>query len=152
MLRAQEASKYEARKPRRQEEKSQECREPRNCVIVLCFFLSFFPSLLLSFSCPSFLVFMYFLCSLCCSFFIPSCFLSFFLSFFLSLFLSSSGLGLEHFVFFLIPAREARKTVFYYKIQDFVCFLILICFLLILICFCLMLICFFFDPLPKMLA
>ena len=65
------------------------------------------------------------------SFFIYSSFLLVFLSFFLS----SSGLGLEYFGFFLIPAREARNTVFYYKIQDVVFFVDLFFFDPYLFCF-----------------
>ena len=131
MLRAQEASKYEAKKP-------------RSRVVVLCFFLSSFPSLLLSFSFPSFLVFIIscvlhvfflflFFLSFCLSFFLSvflsfflyffsffrsfvfSLFLSFFLFFFLAFFLSSSGLGLEYLFFFMIPSREAGNIVFTIK-------------------------------------
>ena len=107
MLRAQEASKYEARKP-------------RSRVVVLCFILSSFPSLLLSFSFPSFLVFIYFLCYSCfLSLFIPVFFLSFFLSFVVFFFLSFLLRPGARIFFLLIPSREARNTVFYYKIKDF---------------------------------
>ena len=120
MLRAQEASKYEARKP-------------RSRVVLLCFCLSSFPSLLLSFSflpsssssisCVLHVFFLYvFLFSFC---------ISFFLSFFLS-FLLRPGARF----FLLIPSREARNTVLCYKIKDFVGFcLSSFVFLLILICF-----------------
>ena len=116
MLRAQEASKYEARKPRSQE-------------VVLSFFVSFFPPFLrcffLSLLLPSSSSFISCVLHV---FFLYLFLFSFCITFFLSFSLSSSGLGLECLFVFLIPSREARNTVFYYKIKDFVVFLILICF------------------------
>ena len=138
--RAQEASRYEARKPRRQEVTKPRIQgAKKSCCrsLFLSFLLSFVASFFLF---PSFLVFMYFLCPLCFLslfilvfflYFFFSFFLSFFLSFFFSFFLSffpPPAWG-SNILVFLIPAREARNVVFYYKIKDFVCFLILICFL-----------------------
>ena len=98
MLRAQEASKYEARKPRRQEVTKPRIQGAKKSCCRFLFLFSSFPSLLLSFffllssfsciSCVLYVLFLYlFLPSFCISFFL-SLFFSLFLSLFFSLFLS----------------------------------------------------------------
>ena len=137
MLRATEASKYEVRKPRRQEVKKPRIQgAKKSCCrsLFLSFLLSFVASFLLFSFLPrlhSFLVFFMF------SVFIRSCFSFCIYSFFLSFLIRP---GARIFWFLLIPAREARNTVFYYKIKDFVVFVDpYLLFLLILSCF-------LFDP------
>ena len=108
---------------------------------MLSFFVSLFPPFLRCFFLSLFLPSWYsFISCVLYVFFLNLFLFSFGISFFLSFFLSFSRLGLEYFVFFVIPDREARNTVFYYKIQDFVFFLILVF---------LILICFLFNPPPE---
>ena len=117
-------SSQNAKSSRSLQVRSQEAKKSCCRSLFLSFLLSFVASFFLFSFLPRlhlFLVFFMF------SFFIYSCFLSVFLSFslylFLSFFLYSFLLrpGARIFVFCLIPSREARNTVFYYKIKDF-CF------------------------------
>ena len=109
-------SSQNAKSSRSLQVRSQEAKKSCGRSLFLSFLLSFVASFFLFSFLPRlhlFLVFFMF------PFFIYSCFLSVFLSFFLSFLLRP---GARIFVFFLIPSREARNTVFYYKIKDFVFF------------------------------
>ena len=116
-------SSQNAKSSRSLQVRSQEAKKSCCRSLFLSFLLSFVVSFFLFSFLPRlhlFLVFFMF------SFFIYSCCLSVFLSFFLSFFPPPAwGSNIR---VFLIPSREARNTVFYYKIQGFCLLLILICF------------------------